>query len=102
MVRNEDVSSLELNYKVISMAPDKNWVRSIREFNTSREERVLVGVPSVGQPRDRFTQTGYCLYNSDTQDITFRRIPYNYKRAAQKIMNRRGDEWCAGRLMMGR
>lgn len=102
MVRNEDVSSPGLNYKIISMTPDKNWVRSTDVFNTSKEERVLVGVPSVGQPRDKFTQTGYCLYNSDTQDITFRRIPYNYKRAAQKILEQRDDEWCAGRLMMGK
>jgi diadenosine tetraphosphatase ApaH/serine/threonine PP2A family protein phosphatase len=102
VVRNEGVYSPDLNYKVISMSPDKNLERSIGCFNTSKEERVLVGVPSVGQPRDKFTQTGYCIYNSETQDITFRRIPYNNRRAAQKIMERRDDEWCASRLMMGR
>ncbi len=102
MVRNESMCSPRLNYQVISMIPDKSRERGVEVFNTSKEERVLVSVPSVGQPRDKFTQTGYCLYNSDTQDITFRRIPYNYKRAAQKIMERRDDEWCASRLMMGR
>lgn len=102
VVRNEDVSSPDLNYQVIPMVPDANQERSTKCFNTSKEERVLVSVPSVGQPRDGFTQTGYCIYNSETQALTFRRVPYNHKRAAQKIMERRDDEWCASRLMVGK
>jgi len=39
--------------------------------------RYIINPGSVGQPRDRNPDAAYLLYNPDTQQVTWRRVPYN-------------------------
>jgi diadenosine tetraphosphatase ApaH/serine/threonine PP2A family protein phosphatase len=51
----------------------------------SSRRRWLAIVGSVGQPRDRRTAAAYAVYDDERRDITFFRVPYDAKSAADKI-----------------
>jgi diadenosine tetraphosphatase ApaH/serine/threonine PP2A family protein phosphatase len=51
----------------------------------SSRRRWLAIVGSVGQPRDRRTAAAYALYDDERREITFHRVPYDAKAAADKI-----------------
>ena len=51
----------------------------------SSRRRWLAIVGSVGQPRDRRTAAAYALYDDERREITFFRVPYDAKTAADKI-----------------
>ena len=40
-------------------------------------ERYLINVGSVGDPRDGGTTASYCIYDADTQFLTYRQVPFN-------------------------
>ncbi|MCH2102538.1 MAG: metallophosphatase family protein [Planctomycetes bacterium] len=61
----------------------------------------LVNAGSVGQPRDDDPQTGYVLYDSDTQIVTFRRIPYDIEREVHRIRSAGLPSVLAERLYLG-
>jgi diadenosine tetraphosphatase ApaH/serine/threonine PP2A family protein phosphatase len=70
-------------------------------YRIPREQKVLVNVGSVGQPRDGDPRLGYVLADGDA--ITFRRLPYDHEAAAARI---RGTgvlpEFLASRLLVGK
>ena len=47
--------------------------------------RRLAIVGSVGQPRDRRTAAAYAVFDTERRDLTFFRIPYDARAAADKI-----------------
>ncbi len=47
--------------------------------------RYVINVGSVGQPRDGNNASGYVLYDSGANTVTFFRLPYDYLSAARKI-----------------
>ena len=63
--------------------------------------RRIVNPGGVGQPRDGDPRAAYALYDSDIDQIMFRRVPYNVERAAQKILAAGLPEILASRLSMG-
>ncbi len=65
------------------------------------EEKVLVNVGSVGQPRDADTRASYVLV--DGERVIFRRVEYDYKSTMRKIL-RTGvlSDTLAARLKVGR
>jgi len=52
---------------------------------TLKQSRVHVNVGSVGQPRDGNRDSSYVVV--DGQDVHFRRVPYDVKKTARKIMS---------------
>ncbi len=48
--------------------------------------RYVVNVGAVGQPRDGNNAAAYVLYDSDRAEVTLHRVPYDYLRAAGKIL----------------
>jgi diadenosine tetraphosphatase ApaH/serine/threonine PP2A family protein phosphatase len=50
-----------------------------------RHRRWLAIVGSVGQPRDNDPAAAYALFDTESERITFRRIPYDHLAAARKI-----------------
>ena len=70
-------------------------------MDLSSYERILVSVPSVGQPRDKYTQTGYALYDSEKKEVLFRRIPYDIAAAAEKTRRVGLPSIGAERLFLG-
>ncbi len=48
--------------------------------------RYVVNGGSVGQPRDHDARAAYVIWDRDERTITIRRVPYDHRRAAQKIL----------------
>ena len=51
----------------------------------SPRRRWLAIVGAVGQPRDRRTAAGYAVFDDSRQELTFFRVPYDARAAADKI-----------------
>lgn len=63
--------------------------------------RWLALVGSVGQPRDRNPAAAYALFDTDREQITFYRIPYDHHAAARKIREAGLSETLAYRVEKG-
>jgi diadenosine tetraphosphatase ApaH/serine/threonine PP2A family protein phosphatase len=51
-------------------------------------QRRWLAIPgSVGQPRDGNPATAYALYDDQSSEVTFFRVPYDYETAARKIVD---------------
>ncbi|WP_374643902.1 metallophosphoesterase [Tabrizicola sp.] len=66
-----------------------------------RSRRWLAVVGSVGQPRDGVAQAGWALLDTDTNELTFRRTPYDVAGTARKIRAEGLPEELAARLLTG-
>ena len=66
-----------------------------------RSRRWLAVVGAVGQPRDGFVQAGYALLDTGTNELTFRRVPYDAAKTVQKMRAAGLPEDLALRLMRG-
>ncbi len=83
-------------YPAVPSAVEQNHA-----YATNGYERLLIAVPSVGQPRDGSQLAGYCVYDSDAQKVYFRRVEYDVEAAAGKILAAGLPEWFAERLKRG-
>jgi len=68
-------------------------------MHSNRRWHALVG--SVGQPRDRNPSAAYALFDSDREQITFHRVPYDHLAAARKIRQAGLPASIAYRVEMG-
>jgi predicted phosphodiesterase len=50
-----------------------------QDFTRADGMRYLVNVGSVGDPRDTRPEASYCIYDADTQQVKFRRVPFDYE-----------------------
>ena len=66
------------------------------------EEKFLVNVGSVGQPRDLNPNACYALFDPANRRLEFRRIPYNISQAKRKIWQAGLPDYSAERLSLGR
>jgi diadenosine tetraphosphatase ApaH/serine/threonine PP2A family protein phosphatase len=81
----------------------------LREFNPeasvplplSPSCRYVMNVGSVGQPRDGNNAASYVLYDTDSGEVTFFRVPYDYLGAADKIRTAGLNPRFADRLLHG-
>ena len=48
--------------------------------------RYIINVGSVGQPRDRDPRAAYAIWDRDARTVTIRRVEYDHRRAAEKIL----------------
>jgi diadenosine tetraphosphatase ApaH/serine/threonine PP2A family protein phosphatase len=83
--------------------------------DTVREHRIPMGVPipllasrrwlavvgAVGQPRDGVPQAGYALFDTVTNELTFRRVAYDSAATAAKVRAAGLPESLALRLLRG-
>jgi predicted phosphodiesterase len=82
---------------------------SLREFNPesgvavplSPACRYVVNVGSVGQPRDGNNAACYVIYDSDAQEVTVHRVPYDFMSAAKRILDAGLNARFAERLVEG-
>jgi diadenosine tetraphosphatase ApaH/serine/threonine PP2A family protein phosphatase len=68
---------------------------------TGKHRRWLAIVGSAGQPRDRSSDACYALADMERERLTFFRVPYDYRNAAQKIRSAGLPERVARRLERG-
>jgi diadenosine tetraphosphatase ApaH/serine/threonine PP2A family protein phosphatase len=58
----------------------------------------LAIVGSVGQPRDHNAAAAYAVFDSEAEEITFYRVPYDHAAAAEKIRRAGLPQWLAHRV----
>jgi len=63
--------------------------------------RYIVNVGSVGQPRDRDPRAAYALWDEEERSVTLRRVIYDHKAAATKILRAGLPSVLADRLAHG-
>lgn len=67
-----------------------------------RSRRWLAVVGAVGQPRDGVAQAGYAILDTGTNELTFRRVPYDAAKTVQKMRAAGLPEDLALRLLSGK
>jgi|AMWB02.1.fsa_nt_gi predicted phosphodiesterase len=67
-------------------------------INLAENVRYLVNVGSVGQPRDGDSRAGYVIWDSVQNSLEAKRIPYDIKSTADKIIQRGFQQKDADRL----
>lgn len=65
------------------------------------KEKYIINTGSVGQPRDRDSRASLCIYDSDENIVIFKRLEYNIKKAADKILAQKLPQMLAERLYVG-
>jgi len=66
------------------------------------ERRYVVNPGSVGQPRDGDPRACYALLDTDAQQLSVHRVPYDVQAAQRKIREAELPELLAERLAVGR
>jgi len=81
-----------------------NRVQEISAESIDIEEgsRYFINTGSVGQPRDGDWRACYCIYDTEKDKITFRRLEYDIKTAQEKIIAAGLPAFLAERLAQGR
>jgi diadenosine tetraphosphatase ApaH/serine/threonine PP2A family protein phosphatase len=72
------------------------------EFSLDRNCRYLINPGSVGQPRDGDWRASFAVFDSDAWAVTYYRVPYELKKAQQRILDAELPERLAIRLAQGR
>lgn len=69
----------------------------------NQEEKYIINIGSVGQPRDNDNRACYMLFDEENRAVTWRRVAYDIATAAGKIEGMCGKgNWCAYRLTLGK
>lgn len=66
------------------------------------QNRYIVNVGSVGQPRDGNPKASYCIYDTEGREIQIKRISYNVELAKNKIIKAGLPQFLGDRLLSGR
>jgi len=70
------------------------------QLSSSRQWLAVVG--SVGQPRDGNPAAAFAMFDTETREISYCRVPYDIEAAAMRIRENGLPHWLADRLSVGR
>ena len=65
-------------------------------------QKYLINVGSVGQPRDLDWRAAYCIYDTERHEVELRRVEYDLRSAQAAILAAGLPEKLATRLEKGR
>ena len=65
------------------------------------EQKYIINVGSIGQPRDGNHQACYCIYNPDEHGIEYVRLEYDLQKTYSKIIKEGLPPFLAERLLKG-
>jgi predicted phosphodiesterase len=71
-------------------------------INIKPQEKYIINVGSVGQPRDNNPKASFCLYDTDKKEVRIKRVDYNIETARRKIINAGLPNFLGDRLLLGR
>jgi len=71
-------------------------------FIPDRDNRYLVNIGSVGQPRDNDPRACYVTFDTDEREISFHRVEYDIKTTQKKMAQAQLPEMLIDRLAVGR
>ena len=89
--------SMSATAKMTSFVPTANV-----PVHLLRGRQWLAVVGSVGQPRDGDPAASFAMYDTQTEEITYCRVPYDIEAAAKRIRENGLPHWLADRLSVGR
>ena len=73
---------------VIGNSGVPHWLPPI-DFQAEDEKRYIINVGSIGIPRDNDSRASYCIFDTETQNIFFRKVPFDRK-SFQSNLNSKG------------
>ena len=65
------------------------------------ENRYIINVGSVGQPRDGNPNAAYCIYDTEKKEVWIKRVSYDIKTAREKIIAADLPQFLGDRLLRG-
>lgn len=71
-------------------------------IDIKEENKYIINVGSVGQPRDGSPQAAYCIYDTAARTVQIKRINYDIQAARKKIIARGLPGFLGDRLLVGR
>lgn len=77
-------------------------IQAGHSFLPGDENRYLINVGSVGQPRDNDPRACYVIYDTENHEIEYRRVDYDIAATQQKMTQARLPEMLISRLSLGR
>ena len=72
------------------------------DFTIDSEQKYIVNVGSVGQPRDDDPRACYVVFDSELGDVNYRRIEYDIEKAQRKMAEAKLPEMLIKRIAIGR
>lgn len=72
-----------------------------QKFGLRKNYKYIISSGSVGQPRDYDSRAGYGIYDTDLRSFEIKRVEYDIKKAAEKIISAGLPAAFAKRLEMG-
>lgn len=89
------------NFKEVELRePDQDGTSTVIGIKPRRH--YLINPGAVGQPRDGDPRAAFAYYDTDTQSVELRRVPYDVARAQQRIRAAGLPDVLARRLGLGR
>ena len=73
---------------VIGNSGIPHWLPPI-DFQAEEEKRYIINVGSIGIPRDNDSRASYCIFDTETQNIFFRKVSFDRK-SFQSSLNSKG------------
>ncbi|MFC1557753.1 metallophosphoesterase family protein [candidate division KSB1 bacterium] len=70
-------------------------------YYLSQEEKYIINVGSIGQPRDRNPDLSFAIFNEIEWSVEYVRLDYNIKKAADKIIDAGLPQFLSERLYTG-
>jgi predicted phosphodiesterase len=65
------------------------------------ENKYIINVGSVGQPRDGNPKAAYCIYDTEKKEINIKRVDYNVEAARKKVIEAGLARFLGDRLLVG-
>ncbi len=72
------------------------------DFLPDRENRYLINIGSVGQPRDNDNRACYLIFDTDEYEVFYRRVEYDISATQDKMAEHKMPEMLISRLAIGR
>ncbi len=76
--------------------------KEAHDFDADEENRYLINVGSVGQPRDNDPRACWVLYDSDERHIEYHRVEYDIRQTQSKMTEAQLPRMLVNRLATGR
>jgi len=76
--------------------------RQDSSIDIKEDNKYIVNVGSVGQPRDGTPQAAYCIYDTDKKEVQIKRVSYDIQTTREKIIAVGLPRLLGDRLAMGR
>lgn len=70
-------------------------------FKIAQDNKYIIDVGSVGQPRDGDPRSVYCIYDTDKEEICLKRVAYDTRVARNKIIAAGLPSFLGNRLLVG-